>query len=430
MKKVLLLAAVALGFNAMGQEAATSKLLQTEITPDAAAKEKVEDILMQRGGAVAGQYDYTDFLYQFYSSDMVLGAITTTPDSSTVIVYSDGTPGYSYNHAVGALYDFNYYGWGDNEFHETDDVTIDSLWVIGGYDIYNGNASDKIRFTIFKGADGFGDPFSGVAYQAATFAALDPTVQPNAKTMAYAGSASHGNMGGVTATSTTVIDYDLSTADSGVAVIGVEVPNGGLTMQGDELLGIFVEYLPGSLTTSDTIDYQNETGDINPFYFYYYREGNTSAPQGYFIQDYDSTSTNCSNFLFSDTRYSAHTTTSGPGGSDATWRNDQTSINMLYSHLIWVSASGTSTMDVNEADLTSVAVFPNPSNGVVNVELNATTSATVKVVDVLGQVVYAAEENFVAGERKVIDLSNNAKGMYILSVEGNGVNTVERITIK
>lgn len=423
MKKVLLLAAVALGFNAMGQEAVTSKLLQTEITPDAAAKEKVEDILMQRGGAVAGQYDYTDFLYQFYSSDMVLGAITTTPDSSTVIVYSDGTPGYSYNHAVGALYDFNYYGWGDNEFHETDDVTIDSLWVIGGYDIYNSNATDKIRFTIFKGADGFSDPFSGVQYNAATFAALDPTVQPTAKTMAYAGSASHGNMGGVTATSTTVIDYDLSTADSGVAVIGVEVPNGGFTMQGDELLGIFVEYLPGSLTTSDTIDYQNETGDINPFYFYYYREGNTSAPQGYFIQDYDSTSTNCSNFLFSDTRYAAWSGTSS-------WRNDQTSINMLYSHLIWVSASGTSTMDVNEADLTSVAVFPNPSNGVVNVELNATTSATVKVVDVLGQVVYAAEENFVAGERKVIDLSNNAKGMYILSVEGNGVNTVERITIK
>ena len=77
-----------------------------------------------------------------------------------------------------------------------------------------------------------------------------------------------------------------------------------------------------------------------------------------------------------------------------------------------------------------VSIFPNPSNGVVNVELDATTDATVTVVDVLGQVVYAANENFVAGERKVIDLSNNAKGMYILSVEGEGVNTVERITIK
>lgn len=423
MKKVLLLAAVALGLSTMGQDAMNSRLLQTEITPTSAAKEKVEDILINRGGALDANYDYTDFLYQFYSSDMVLGAITTTPDSSTVIVYSDGTPGYSYNHAVGAVYDFNYYGWGDNEFNETDQVTIDSLFVIGGYDIYNSSDVDKIRFTIFKGANSFAAPFSGVQYNAGTFAALDVAATPTAKTMDYAGSASDGNQGGPTASNTLTIDYTLSAADTSVAVVGVEVPNGGLTMNGNELLGIFIEYLPGGNTTSDTINYQTASGDINPFAFYYYREGNTSAPQGYFIQDYDSTSTNCSNFLFNTTRYAAHAGTSA-------WRNDQTSINMNYSHLIWVAASGTSTMTIQDADLSTVSVFPNPSNGVVNVELNATTSAAVTVVDVLGQVIYSANTNFVAGQRQMIDLSNNAKGMYILSIEGEGVNTVERITIK
>jgi hypothetical protein len=414
---------VALGLSTMGQDAMNSRLLQTEITPTSAAKEKVEDILINRGGALDANYDYTDFLYQFYSSDMVLGAITTTPDSSTVIVYSDGTPGYSYNHAVGAVYDFNYYGWGDNEFNETDQVTIDSLFVIGGYDIYNSSDTDKIRFTIFKGANSFAAPFSGVQYNAGTFAALDVAATPTAKTMDYAGSASDGNQGGPTASNTLTIDYTLSAADTSVAVVGVEVPNGGLTMNGNELLGIFIEYLPGGNTTSDTINYQTASGDINPFAFYYYREGNTSAPQGYFIQDYDSTSTNCSNFLFNTTRYAAHAGTSA-------WRNDQTSINMNYSHLIWVAASGTSTMTIQDADLSTVSVFPNPSNGVVNVELNATTSAAVTVVDVLGQVIYSANTNFVAGQRQMIDLSNNAKGMYILSIEGEGVNTVERITIK
>ena len=423
MKKVLLLAAVALGLSTMGQDAMNSRLLQTEITPTSAAKEKVEDILINRGGALDANYDYTDFLYQFYSSDMVLGAITTTPDSSTVIVYSDGTPGYSYNHAVGAVYDFNYYGWGDNEFNETDQVTIDSLFVVGGYDIYNSSDTDKIRFTIFKGANSFAAPFSGVQYNAGTFAALDVAATPTAKTMDYAGSASDGNQGGPTASNTLTIDYTLSAADTSVAVVGVEVPNGGLTMNGNELLGIFIEYLPGGNTTSDTINYQTASGDINPFAFYYYREGNTSAPQGYFIQDYDSTSTNCSNFLFNTTRYAAHAGTSA-------WRNDQTSINMNYSHLIWVAASGTSTMTIQDADLSTVSVFPNPSNGVVNVELNASTSAAVTVVDVLGQVIYSANTNFVAGQRQMIDLSNNAKGMYILSIEGEGVNTVERITIK
>ena len=38
MKKVLLLAAVAFGLNGFAQDAMVNKLLQTEITPDAAAK--------------------------------------------------------------------------------------------------------------------------------------------------------------------------------------------------------------------------------------------------------------------------------------------------------------------------------------------------------------------------------------------------------
>ena len=422
MKKVLLLAAVALGLSTVGQEAMNNRLLKTE-TPSSAAKEQVEDILFKRGGALDANYDYTDFLYQFYSSDMTLGAITTTPDSSTVITYSDGTSGNVQNHAVGALYDFNYYGWGDNEFNETAQVTIDSLFVVGDYGIFNGSNTDVIRFTIFKGANGFAAPFSGVQYNAGTFAALDPAAQATMKTMDYAGSTSDGNQGGPTASNTLTIDYTLSAADTSVAVVGVEVPNGGLTMNGNELLGIFIEYLPGGNTTSDTINYQTASGDINPFAFYYYREGNTSAPQGYFIQDYDSTSTNCSNFLFNTTRYAAHPTASA-------WRNDQTSVNSLYSHLIWVAASGTSTMTVQDADLSTVSVFPNPSNGVVNVELNATTSAAITVVDVLGQVIYSSNTSFVAGQRQMIDLSSNAKGMYILSIEGEGVNTVERITIK
>ena len=70
-------------------------------------------------------------------------------------------------------------------------------------------------------------------------------------------------------------------------------------------------------------------------------------------------------------------------GLDHRWRNDQTSINIAYSHLISVTASGTSTIGIEDKDLTSVSIFPNPSNGVVNVELDATADATVTVVDVL-----------------------------------------------
>ena len=76
--------------------------MQAELPVSSAAREKIEDIIFKRGGAVDDLYDYTDFLYQYYGSDMVLGAITTTPDSTPVIVYGDGTASNSYNHAVGA----------------------------------------------------------------------------------------------------------------------------------------------------------------------------------------------------------------------------------------------------------------------------------------------------------------------------------------
>ena len=62
MKKVLLLAAVAFGFNAMGQDAASARLMQAELPVSTAAKEKIEDIMLKRGGAVDDLYDYTDFL--------------------------------------------------------------------------------------------------------------------------------------------------------------------------------------------------------------------------------------------------------------------------------------------------------------------------------------------------------------------------------
>ena len=73
-------------------------------------------------------------------------------------------------------------GWADNEFDEGDQITIDSLFVIGGYTIFQGNRSDKIRFTIFKGGNGFSAPFAGVQYNPGTWAALDPTATPTAKT--------------------------------------------------------------------------------------------------------------------------------------------------------------------------------------------------------------------------------------------------------
>jgi hypothetical protein len=294
--------------------------------------------------------------------------------------------------------------------------------VVGYYDILNSGQTDTLRFHVFHNdITSANSGFSGVNWNAGVFSYF-PTAQVPQSTMDYSGSSDQGYVGGPTASGVTTIDYILGTSDSANFVHGVAVP-GGMTFDGDEALGIYVEYIPGNYGFNDTINPSSGTGTTNRFGVLCAGEPDFNNSRGDFIAFYDSTYMNNSNFVINENRYG---TFSGGGA----FLNDMTYPWSDLANFIMIHASGTSTIGFEDAELTSVSIFPNPSNGVVNVELDATTDATVTVVDVLGQVVYASNENFVAGERKVIDLSNNAKGMYILSVEGEGVNTVERITIK
>ena len=229
-------------------------------------------------------------------------------------------------------------------------------------------------------------------------------------------------MGGITANNVITIDKILGANDSTNIVHSVGVP-GGLTFDASNLLGIYVEYIPGNFGANDTINLTLGTGTTNRFGVYCAGEPDFQNSRGDFIAFYDETEMNTSTFTINDNRY-------GMFSGGAAFLNSMTYPWADLANFIIIHASGTSTIGIEDKDLTSVSIFPNPSNGVVNVELDATADATVTVVDVLGQIIYASNESFVAGERKVIDLSNNAKGMYILSVEGEGVNTVERITIK
>jgi len=47
MKKVLLLAAVALGFSAVAQDAVNARLMQAELPVSSAAREKIENIILK-----------------------------------------------------------------------------------------------------------------------------------------------------------------------------------------------------------------------------------------------------------------------------------------------------------------------------------------------------------------------------------------------
>jgi len=81
---------------------------------------------------------------------------------------------------------------------------------------------------------------------------------------------------------------------------------------------------------------------------------------------------------------------------------------------------------VEENALEGVSVYPNPSQGIVNVSNNHNVSNTIVVYDMLGQVVLTKE----ATSDTTLDLSGNGTGVYLVKVSNNNGSMVERVVIK
>ncbi|MBK9319409.1 MAG: T9SS type A sorting domain-containing protein [Bacteroidetes bacterium] len=71
---------------------------------------------------------------------------------------------------------------------------------------------------------------------------------------------------------------------------------------------------------------------------------------------------------------------------------------------------------INEnANPGGVSIFPNPSNGVVNLRVMKFENATIRVINILGKEIYNSRMSDINTQ---IDLSNFAKGLYIVKVDG------------
>jgi hypothetical protein len=83
------------------------------------------------------------------------------------------------------------------------------------------------------------------------------------------------------------------------------------------------------------------------------------------------------------------------------------------------------------ANLNSLSVYPNPNNG--NFVLNYTTSSNavvkISVTDILGQEVYAAQQNNTGRTVQEINLSNAVSGTYFVHVQGSDINYVQKIMV-
>ena len=81
---------------------------------------------------------------------------------------------------------------------------------------------------------------------------------------------------------------------------------------------------------------------------------------------------------------------------------------------------------VNENAIEGVSIFPNPSEGIINITNHNNDENTIVVYDVIGKVVMTQ----VVNSTTTIDLSSNGTGIYLVEVSNSNGKTVERVVIK
>ena len=84
------------------------------------------------------------------------------------------------------------------------------------------------------------------------------------------------------------------------------------------------------------------------------------------------------------------------------------------------------TAGVNENTITGVSIFPNPSEGIVNITNANKTQNSIEVFDLLGNSILSTSANTAT----TVDLSSNAAGIYMIVVSNENGSMVERVSIK
>ena len=110
-----------------------------------------------------------------------------------------------------------------------------------------------------------------------------------------------------------------------------------------------------------------------------------------------------------------------------------TAMNTFYSSLL-VSTRCESANSIQDGpENFSFSVYPNPTNGVINLDMFLTRpigdQAVVRVVDALGKIVYTQVLNQPSGQVHSLDLSSLPNGIYLMNVGNAEFSKTVRVSV-
>ena len=116
----------------------------------------------------------------------------------------------------------------------------------------------------------------------------------------------------------------------------------------------------------------------------------------------------------------SYTFTKGPSVDSQTPANDSKFTNATLTWTPLVNA-------VEDVAAEEINVFPNPSNGKINVNFKQATE--IRIVNITGKIIYQENINNNVTKSKSIDMSNFANGIYFVNIINGEKSTVKKIVL-
>jgi len=359
------------------------------------------------------------------------------PDSLLSVSSANGNAAVSI-HATSMVTDVTSASFGiisKNFFAPVDDYTVDSVSVVGIYDIrtpnLTGATGDKIRVDVIWGAPTNNTTWrTGVSFPANTWPGQSTAIQ--LAVPRYQGTTNHLFHNGLQAAASNriTLEYNLTVADSANVEWVLPVPSGAIPAGAK--VAVVAHFVPGYTYALGDVAY-NFSGTSTPTKnswrpIYIYDENNVgtgSTPTFLEAFDLNPNSFSGCQFLLTDSRY---------GIAAQAFINELMSPTTAFSPFFEIVVSGTSTVGVNEINKPKFAVYPNPTTtGEVKIRTANIVDGNydLKVLNMLGQVVKSESIFALNGEEYSVDLNGLGKGIYLINLSNNSnVNITERVTVK
>jgi hypothetical protein len=449
MRKQILAVSLAVASTAMGQ----SVLSTTKHSTLEPAPQKAIDVVEKNAAAImnraanktsAGPIDQrmghwipVDDLYDIGGTGSGLSYFIdpTFIDSTADIDF--GTRRAVDNHAVGQAFDPTSEAFGfvqQDYFTENDDYYLDTVYVAGFYDIITqglqGTTGDKLRLEVIWGPATDDNVFrTGISFNANTW-----DNQPDPITLAplrYTGSNQHGDQGSLDWSGKMTMEYDMTVNDSNNVYFAFPINNGnGQMIPAGSIVGVSIKFVPGYTWTPGDM-YFSGSGGSSPAVLNSWRAlqagvNTQNDNTGYFMEqiNFDPTSMATSQYLPTGGRYGTYDPNTQQFLNEMMFPG-----NLGYIIEFWVH--GNSSLSVGEDIANTVKVYPNPTDGIVNVNFGeANGTYNVQLVNIIGQTVFSSEVEVTPNQKESFNFEGLDNGVYLLNINGNGMNKVQKITIK